>query len=388
MASLPKRVLMLAWHWNTAGGLERVTSQVAGAWRELGAEVQVWAVLDTVAESLEGVRSVPLAAPGRGRLRKWWFRRVGWRTAVRNRLEVQLAGASRPDVVVIGHVHLLRALPGGGVWPPGWPPGVLWAHGNEVWGPMGARFRGALERLARVVCVSGFTEAEVRRHSPGARTVVVPNPVDTLFFRPATWRGETPGVRRDEVLICGRMAVAERYKGHDVLLTALPRAADRLGRPVRLRVVGEGDDRPRLEQAAAAAGLADRVTFAGRVSSEGLRQAYRECGVFALPSRVIRRPRGHWGGEGLGVVLLEAAACGRPVIASREGGCPEALVPGETGWLVDPCDPEDVARAIAEALGDPARADAMGAAGRRLMEERFSLPVFRRNVAALGTGEC
>jgi phosphatidylinositol alpha-1,6-mannosyltransferase len=99
---------------------------------------------------------------------------------------------------------------------------------------------------------------------------------------------------------------------------------------------------------------------------------------------VIERPIGHWGGEGFGVVLLEAAACGRPVIASSEGGSPDALIPDETGLVASPSSALSVADAITKVLGDPARADAMGAAGRRLMETRFSISNFReaiRNVA-------
>jgi phosphatidylinositol alpha-1,6-mannosyltransferase len=102
--------------------------------------------------------------------------------------------------------------------------------------------------------------------------------------------------------------------------------------------------------------------------------------VFALPSRVIERPIGHWGGEGFGVVLLEAAACGRPVIASSEGGSPDALVAGETGLVTSPENAVAVANAIASVLRDPARADAMGAAGRKLMETRFSIPKFREAI--------
>lgn len=392
---LPRRVWVLAWHWNTRGGLETVTAQVAAAWRDLGAEVVVWTVLDVETQTIDGVGSTRLAPRASGPLRWWWWRRVGWRGAVRNWLGALAAGGTgrgpnRPDLVVFGHVNLLRALPRGGDWSwrdgvdTGGVPAILWAHGNEIWGPMGARFRREIERLARVVCVSRFTEAEVRRHSPRARTAVVPNAVDTEFYRPA--EGEEGRVRRGEVLICGRMSAAERYKGHEVLLAALPAAERRLGRPVRLRVVGDGDDRRRLERAAAAAGLGERVVFEGRVSAERLREAYRECGVFALPAKVVRRRVGHWGGEGLGVVLLEAAACGRPVIAGWEGGCAEAVVEGETGRVVDPRDPAAVAAAIAEVLGNPARADAMGAAGRRLMQERFSLAALRRNVAEAAWG--
>jgi phosphatidylinositol alpha-1,6-mannosyltransferase len=245
---------------------------------------------------------------------------------------------------------------------------------------MGGRFREQLEAIDRVIAVSGFTRDQVLAHSPRAKVEVISNSVDTEFFTPLA---NNSAVRRDEVMICGRMSGMERYKGHETLFEALPIASRILGRPVNLRVVGGGDDRARLELAALDMGLGPQVTFTGRLAMEELREEYRRCGVFALPSRVIQRPIGHWGGEGFGVVLLEAAACGRPVIASSEGGSPDALVPGETGLLTDPTSAQAVGEAIASVLTNQERADAMGSAGRRLMESRFSIQNFRNAVRAV-----
>jgi len=369
---MKRNVLFIVWNWNTSGGLQLVTTQVAGAFRDLGWGVTVWSVYDDHSVNLGGIESKPLAT--RSGIAGLVHRRWGWRTKVRE----MLAAEGGLDLIVIGHVNLLRLTSEG--TPPGWPPVVVWAHGNDVWGPMGGRFKEQLESAGRVIAVSHFTRGQILAHSPGAKVEVVSNPVDTTFFTPPDG---SIAVNRDEVLICGRMSAAERYKGHDVLLAALPIAGEFLGRPVQLRIVGGGDDRHRLESEASKLGLASQVTFTGRISLEELRDAYRRCGVFALPSRVIERPIGHWGGEGFGLVLLEAAACGRPVIASREGGSPDALVSGETGLLTDPSSPEAVAAAIAEILRDSSRADAMGSAGRRLMESRFSLPKFSEAIRAV-----
>jgi phosphatidyl-myo-inositol dimannoside synthase len=150
--------------------------------------------------------------------------------------------------------------------------------------------------------------------------------------------------------------------------------------------VGEGDWRPELEREAAALGVADRVEFAGRLSFPALVDAYRGCGVFAMPSRVDPHPTKLWTGEGLGIVYLEAQACGRPVIASTEGGAPDTILAGETGLLADPRDPVAIADAAAALLADPARADAMGARGRTWMAEHFSLGRFRAGLAELVAG--
>jgi phosphatidylinositol alpha-1,6-mannosyltransferase len=128
------------------------------------------------------------------------------------------------------------------------------------------------------------------------------------------------------------------------------------------------------------------VEFAGRVPGSQLVEAYRRCGVFAMPSRVERR-RGLWTGEGLGIVYLEAQACGRPVVASTEGGAPDAVRAGETGLLADPRDPLAVAAAAAELLADPPGAAEMGRAGRRWVEENFSVHRFRERLGALLRGE-
>lgn len=369
---MKRNVLFIVWNWNSSGGLQIVTTQVAEAFRDLGWGVTVWSVFDEEPVSIGGIRSEPLAV--HGAIAGLVHRRWGWRAKVHERMK-----SGGFDLIVIGHVNLLRLNSEG--TPQGWPPMIVWAHGNDVWGPMGGRFHEQLESVERVIAVSNFTRTQVLAHSPRAKVEVISNPVDTDFFTPAP---DSSHINRDEVMICGRMSAMERYKGHEVLLKALPIATEMLGRPVKLRIVGNGDDRARLEFAAGDMGLGAQVTFTGRLSIEELRENYRRCGVFALPSRVIQRPIGHWGGEGFGLVLLEAAACGRPVIASSEGGSPDALTPGKTGLLTDPESPEAVARAITDILKEPERADAMGAAGRNLMESRFSIPVFReaiRNVA-------
>lgn len=368
---MTRNVLFIVWNWNSSGGLQIVTTQVAEAFRALGWGVTVWSVFDEEPVNLGGIRSEPLAV--RGAIAGLVHRRWGWRAKVRERM-----ASGGFDLIVIGHINLLRLNSEG--TPPDWPPIVVWAHGNDSWGPMGGRFKEQLESVDRVIAVSKFTRDQVLAHSPAATVEVIPNPVDTDFFTPLR---DNSSVRRDEVMICGRMSGIERYKGHEILFEALPIANRILGRQVKLRVVGGGDDRARLELAAHDMGLGAQVTFTGRLAMDELRDAYRRCGVFALPSRVIQRPIGHWGGEGFGVVLLEAAACGRPVIASSEGGSPDALVSGVTGLVTDPSNAVAVGGAIAKVLGDPARADAMGAAGRRLMETRFSIPNFREAIRSV-----
>jgi phosphatidyl-myo-inositol dimannoside synthase len=118
-----------------------------------------------------------------------------------------------------------------------------------------------------------------------------------------------------------------------------------------------------------ARGLQDSVVFTGPVAAAELPQHYAAGDVFAMPCRTRRAGLDV---EGLGMVFLEAAACARPVVAGTSGGAPEAVREGVTGHVVDPRSPTAVADAIAGLLADPARARAMGAAGRAWVEQRWS----------------
>jgi phosphatidylinositol alpha-1,6-mannosyltransferase len=148
-------------------------------------------------------------------------------------------------------------------------------------------------------------------------------------------------------------------KGHRLLLDLLPRLVERHP-DLRWAVIGDGELRPELERLAAAAGLDAHVRFHGEVDEQRLLDAYQQCDLFVLPNVEID---GDF--EGFGMVLLEAQACGRPVIAGASGGTREAIAPGETGLLVDCTDPAALAAALERLLGAPGERRAMGERGRR-----------------------
>jgi phosphatidyl-myo-inositol dimannoside synthase len=174
------------------------------------------------------------------------------------------------------------------------------------------------------------------------------------------------GLGEAPVVVCVSRLVAR--KGQDVLVAAWPRVLAR--HPgARLLLVGGGPAEAALRRSVAAAGLQDSVVLTGPVSSEDLPAHYAAGDVFAMPCRTRR---GGLDVEGLGMVFLEAAACGRPVLAGTSGGAPEAVRDGVTGHVVDPRSPAAVAAALDGLLADPARAGAMGEAGRAWVAERWS----------------
>lgn len=165
------------------------------------------------------------------------------------------------------------------------------------------------------------------------------------------------------LLFVGRLV--ER-KGVEVLVRALARLRHR--REAELVIVGSGNRKDSVTRTAALEGVTDYVHFLGFVSAERLAREYAECDIFVLPAVVDSRGDT----EGLGVVLLEALAYERPVVASRVGGIRDIVIDGVTGWLADPGDAEVLASKIFEVAADPEEARRVAARGRREANVRFS----------------
>jgi glycosyltransferase involved in cell wall biosynthesis len=170
-----------------------------------------------------------------------------------------------------------------------------------------------------------------------------------------------------------RLSAVDSYKGIDVTIEALPAVA-RTAPEVTYRVVGGGDDEPRLRKLAEDSGVADRVQFAGVVGHERLTEEYRACELFVLPSK----------GEGFGLALLEAMAFSKPVVASAVGGPLDVVEDGVSGVLV--ADDADLPTVLADLLADPQRAAAMGERGRERAAEEFGFDRYAARWSNLLTG--
>lgn len=368
-----KTLVIITSTFRRIGGLEIVTIEAAKAFRDLGLKVKVYVLFDDEApEKINNVEVVRLC-PKLRILRGLW-KRVFWRPLTVILLIFTFAFCRKTSLIIFGHAHLLPLLdflphiPRVRRW--------LWAHGIEVWGEQAVRWAKRINRLDRVISVSRFTREQLISGGVTIPISVIPDSVDTSFFIPTN----TPSlIRRNEVLIVGRLSSIERYKGHDILLESIPLVEELLGRRISLRIVGEGDDIKRLQLKAKILGVADRVIFMGKVDMLTLLEVYQHCGVFCMPSRLEKR-QGYWAGEGFGLVYIEAAACGRPVIASKQGGAAETIVPEVTGFLVNPTSHKDIADAIVKILSDPCRADEMGRHGRNFVEQEFSRQAFMRRL--------
>jgi phosphatidylinositol alpha-1,6-mannosyltransferase len=193
--------------------------------------------------------------------------------------------------------------------------------------------------------------------------------VDSSLFAP-----DRGGVdRRTELGLADRAVVVcvsrlMPRKGQDRLVEALPAIRRRVPEAA-LVLVGGGPIRDRLTDSARRLGVGDDVVITGSVEHEALPAWYGVGDVFAMP---CRERLGGLDIEGLGMVFLEAAACGLPVVAGRSGGSVDAVRDGETGLLVDGGDVGSVADAVAALLADHARAAAMGERGRAWVREEWS----------------
>lgn len=251
-------------------------------------------------------------------------------------------------------------------------------HGSEVLVP--AAVPGVRSLLARALAeadllltVSEFTAGRVRallqatnRRVP--ELALLRPKVDVARFSP---EASTDALRvrldiadHDKVLLCfGRLV---RRKGVDRLIAALPELRAGTGEVV-IVVAGTGPQEARLRKLAA--GQEGRVVFTGRVPEDGAAAHYALADVFVLP--VVDRLFG-LDVEGLGVVLLEAAACGTPVVTGRSGGTPEAVLDGTTGFVIDAHDEARLVDKVSYLLNHPADARRMGRAGRAHVEKEFS----------------
>jgi len=250
----------------------------------------------------------------------------------------------RPDLVISTHVNFtvaaywLKRLMGIPYW--------AVAHGFEAWDIQRPALRRAIAHADRILAVSRYTRDRLLQSQSldPSRVSLLPNTFDSQRFQVAAKPDHllqryhlTPD--QPIILTVNRLAAAESYHPYDRVLAALPQIRQTLAK-VHYLIVGQGDDRPRLERLIAEQHLQDCVTLTGFIPDAELADYYHLCDVFAMPSKL----------EGFGIVFLEAMASGKPVLGSCRDGSGDALGQGRLGALIDPDDTAAIAETLIQIL--------------------------------------
>jgi len=288
-------------------------------------------------------------------------------------------------------IHAFRALPEGLV---GWAvarltfrPLVTYAHGEELttWGN-GGKFkvmRFVLHHSDEVIANSEHTRDTLLHMGIAADRIAVIYPgVDVEVFRPGLdTKGlrESIGIAANEKLVfsVGRL---QRRKGFDHLIDALAELRGR-GLPVALAIAGVGDDRDYLRTRIEAHAAQRHMHLLGAVGAADLPRWMNACDVFAMPNREIDGDN-----EGFGMVFIEAAACGKPVVAGLAGGTGAAVIDGVTGRRVDGRQVERIAQALEQVLFDETLARTMGEAALKRARAEFAWTAVATKTRTLRTG--
>ncbi|MHA7924492.1 MAG: glycosyltransferase family 4 protein [Marinobacter sp.] len=261
-------------------------------------------------------------------------------------------------------------------------PYSCYVHGEDVETALTSReltwlTRQVMKHADKIICNSENSFRILREKwalMPDKIVVMTPG-VDVDHFRPDPATPSPPGWDgKINILTVGRL---QRRKGQDMMIRALP-ALVREFPNINYAIIGGGSERPVLEEIAHELGVSDKVQFLGEVDDSEMIACYRHCDFFVLPNRRVGNDD-----EGFGMVLLEAQACGRPVLAGASGGTRETLEEGVTGIMVDCTVPENIVDAVTDLLRNPEQLDSMGEQGRQHVETRFSWKTLAQKASEL-----
>jgi phosphatidylinositol alpha-1,6-mannosyltransferase len=262
---------------------------------------------------------------------------------------------------------------------------VALTHGHEVWWAKIPLFRHAITKISKNVDslthLGEFTKnAMLPAIADKSKLVKIAPGIDVDHFAPSEIDlklVEKHKLQNRRVIVCvGRLV---HRKGQDKLIEAMPEILKEFPDAVLL-LVGQGPIRSMLDKSIRHLGLEHKVIFTGRIKFEDLPKYIQLGEVFAMPSR------DRFFGlevEGLGIVYLEASACGVPVIVGKSGGAPDAVIENQTGLIVDGTNPKEISDAICKLLGDKDLATQMGRQGRQWVVENWRWQIWSEKFNAL-----
>jgi len=268
------------------------------------------------------------------------------------------------------------------------PPYSLFAYGFEFLkyehsGMMKPLLIKLYENAERILAISRFTREEVIRFgAPTEKVFLCPLGVNTEIFYPERIPGKarlklSPESNGPILLSVGRLIAR---KNHIAVLGCLKRLRKEF-KGIEYWIVGRGPEEKNLKSIVKKEGLGKQVKFWGLISDQDLAPFYQACDVFLLPAK-----REGASVEGLGLVLQEAAACGKPTLGGRSGGIPDALIEGSTGLLVDPENPDDLQSTVSSLLSSPEKMERMGKSGLDWVRSERSWEVCVRRLVGMMEG--
>ncbi len=260
---------------------------------------------------------------------------------------------------------------------------IALTHGHEVWWakvpPFSALLREAGRKIDYLTYLGEFTKSALSRVFPGEKLVQIAPGIDTSNFSPrdgSARRSDLGLTDRPTIISVGRLV---HRKGQDRLIEALPLIKKEIPN-VALVFVGEGPHRKELDRLIAKHSLSEDVFFLGRIEYSKLAEYISIGDIFAMPSR------SRFFGlevEGLGIVYLEASATGLPVIGGDSGGAPDAVLDGETGFVVSGNDLPVIADRAIRLLKDQELRTSMGARGREWVDTNWRWQIWSERFNAL-----
>lgn len=347
------------------GGVGQYSRQVAGAFHEIagstGTSLLLLGLNDPAETTIPSWTGPPLRIRGFSRnkrdLASYLLRHGG---------EIDRLFLGHPNLAPLGPLLRLRN-----------PRLRYWvaAHGSEVWEPLSLHRRWSLRAATGLAPVSSHTARSLveRQGAREDRITIVPNALDPAFADLPAAPPDSPLPAGARILLSvGRLYRNEPGKGIDHVLRTLPAVLATMP-DVYYVVVGEGDLRPELERLALDLAVAHRVRVTGSLGDEVLRGYLAAAEVFVLPSRQ----------EGFGIVFLEAMAFHKPVIGGAEGGTPDVIEHGTTGFLVTYGDVSALRDRVITLMTDEALRKRMGDAGHALLRKRFTADHLRRRLVGL-----
>ncbi|MBC8159911.1 MAG: glycosyltransferase family 4 protein, partial [Roseiflexaceae bacterium] len=248
-----------------------------------------------------------------------------------------------------------------------------------AYAPFRALYSYGNQAADRVIATDDCTKDDLPRylHVDSAKVVVIPSAIDVAECLGAV-RGDLRAALRQRfeldnsdltIMSVGRL---ERNKGFHVMIEALGLLRSALPPRWRWLLVGQGQERAALEQQARQAGLADQISFAGRLDDDELHSLYEEVDLIAHPTLY----------EGSSLVTLEGMVHGKPVVASRAGGIPDKVFDGRNGFLARPGDAADLAAKLRQSLDQRAAWPAWGETSLQIVRSTFDWPVVARRTRA------